>query len=184
MGQMAAPSNPEPDESRSSRPPSFGAAPPPSDYGWKRHWYIPEIVVGVIVMVLGSLAVWSLGIGTADPPPGEVSDEAAASEEPFFTQENYAKIQVGVTAWELEDQLGPADMRHPVRLDAGMRQLYNVIDTGDDDSSRQEGEGTDASPVYEEMIWSSEQMIKQAQQHMAALLKDGKVIARRQWGIE
>jgi hypothetical protein len=152
----------------------------------QQHSYVRELVVGVIVMVVGSFVVWKLGIGAGEPKPAEpapsVADDAAANEESIFTREVYAKIQPGLAAWNLEDILGPPYIRQPLPFDEGIKAMYNL--------PYEKGEDATAGPLYlrknecEEMVWQSKKIVDGVQQHIAVLLKDGKVIARRSAGIE
>jgi hypothetical protein len=152
----------------------------------QQHSYARELVVGVIVMVIGSFVVWKLGIGVGEPKPvgpaPSVVDDTATNKESIFTREVYAKIQPGLAAWNVEDILGPPNIRQPLPFDSGIKALYNL--------PYDEAEDAAAGPLYlrknecEEMVWESGKSVDGWVQHIAVLLKDGKVIARRSHGID
>jgi hypothetical protein len=154
----------------------------------QRHSYVREVVVGVVIMVVGSFVVWKLGIGAGEPmpvgPAPSVADDAATNKESIFTREVYAKIQPGLAAWNVEDLLGPPYMRQPLRFDNDIKAIYNLpYDESEAGKSVREDDAATANE-YEEMVWQSDKFVNGMVQHIAVLLKDGKVIARRSVGLE
>jgi hypothetical protein len=77
-----------------------------------------------------------------------------------------------------------AGPRQKLSLATGVKGLYHFHMADEESASQNSSERATGAAEYNEMIWQSNRGVKGTNQHIAVLLEDGEVIARRQVGID
>jgi hypothetical protein len=152
----------------------------------RHHWYIQEIVVGIVVMVTGSFLVWRLGIGRDEAPQNStapiVNEGEPTKDTWLYSREQYSKIRPGMTAWEVEDILGSAHSRERIQVGSEIAERYSLRQEGDDQSVSAADAHPETGIEYEEWQWQKG-YADGLHTFIGVLVKDGKVVARRSEGI-
>jgi hypothetical protein len=161
------------------------------------------VAVGVIATVLAAIFIWVMGIGgstnSRDRPTRNHADSTESTRESSpppqsrLTRELYASIEPGMSLWQLSDTLGTPRLKQTFSSEqtaAAAVQLYRDVGvyfrSGLDAENSADSGGE--APELEEAVWESKKQVMgpygDTVQHIAVLLQDGKVVAKREAGVE
>jgi hypothetical protein len=168
----------------------------------RRFRFIREVAVGVTATVLAAILIWVMGIGgsanSRDQPTKnhadstEMTRKSSPPERSRLTRELYASIEPGMSLWQLSDALGSPHMKQKFFDDESAEAVQLYRDVGvyfrsGSDAENSADSGGDA-PKFEEAVWESDKQVMgpygPTSQHIAVLLQDGKVVAKREAGVE
>ena len=168
----------------------------------RRFRFISEVAVGVIATVFAAILIWVMGIGGSTNSPDrptrnhadstESTRESSPPQRSQLTRELYASIEPGMGLWQLTDTLGSPRMKQTFSSEqtADAVQLYRDVGvyfrSGSDAENSADSGGE--APEFEEAVWESEKQVMGPSgatvQHIAVLFQDGKVVAKREAGVE
>ena len=168
----------------------------------RRVRFIREVAVGVTATVLAAILIWVMGIGgsdnSRDRPTRSDADSTGTTrassppERSRLTRALYASIEPGMSLWQLTDTLGSPPMKQKFSNEESAEVVQIYRDFGvyfhAGSGSENSADGGAEVPEFEEAVWESEKQVMgpygATSQHIAVLFQDGKVVAKREAGVE